>query len=137
MSSIYRSAYILIYSLNLESTQSQSIIGAFISLNSITRYLYRLSYNLNTIFYSSPSLIRIIQKAALRLSLVNQNLPQSLSLSLSILSNRYRFFLVISLSYRQSTYSLLPPSFLAIKKIGYPTLDLDFRIFPIAIFLLI
>ena len=43
----------------------------------------------------------------------------------------------MSLSYQQLTYSLYPLSFLAIKKIRYPTLDFDFRIFPIAIFLLI
>ena len=98
MLSIYRSAYISIYSLSSKSTQSQSVTGAFISLNSITRYLYRLSYNLNAVFYLSSSLIFIIWKAALRLSLVNQCLLQSLSLSSSILSNRYWFFLVILLS---------------------------------------
>ena len=87
--SIYRSVYILIYSLSSKSTQSQSIIGVFVSLNGIIRYSYRLSYNLNIIFYLSPSFIYIIWKAILRLSFINQFLLQSLSFSLLILSNRY------------------------------------------------
>ena len=137
MSSIYKSVYMLIYSLNSESTRSQSITGALVSPNGMTRYSYKLSYDLNTVFYLSPSLIRIMWKAILRLSLVNHFLPQSLSRSLSILSNRYRFFLIILFSYLQSIYGYRPSSFFTTKKIRYPTSDFDFFIFPILIFLLI
>ena len=57
--SIYRSAYISIYSLNSESTRSWSVAGVFVSPNSMTRYSYRPSYDLNAVIYSSPSLIRV------------------------------------------------------------------------------
>ena len=137
MSSIYRSIYMSIYSLNSESTRSQSVTGALVSPNGMMRYSYRLSYNLNAVFYSSPSLIYIIWKATLRSSLVNHFLPQSLSRSLSILNNRYRFFLVISFSCLQLIQGRRPLSFFTIKKIRYPTSDFDFLIFPILTFLLI
>ena len=73
--SIYRSIYLLIYSLNSKSIWSQSIIGVFISLNSIIRYLKYLSRHLNTIFYSSPFFIRIRLYAPRRLMVVNYSAP--------------------------------------------------------------
>lgn len=70
------------------------------SPNSITKYSKYLYRVLNTVFYSSPSFIRIRLYAPYRFSVVNYSTPYNLSYNSNISGNGYPFLMVISLSFR-------------------------------------
>ena len=82
------------------------------------QYLQQLYHVLNTIFYSSPSLIYSQQYISLRSSFVKILAQRSL-LRVSLINSRGVWFLTITvLSPQQSIQSHRPPPFLGIKRIG-------------------
>ena len=84
----------------------QNVAGAFISPNCITNGLYSLSFNLNTAFYLSPSLILIWWYAYLRSIFVKICALPILSQISLIKGKGYLSFLIMLFNYLQLIYNL-------------------------------
>ena len=68
---IYTKQNSLRQSLNIQLIYFQKVLGVLASPNSVTSYLQSLYLIQKAIFYLSPSIIRILQKAIIILSFVN------------------------------------------------------------------
>ena len=97
------------YSLKVQLIYCQKVLREFAILKEVTSYLKRLKRVQKAIFYLSPLVIQILQKAIITSSLVNYlALLKLLSVS-QISSNRYLSFLIIALSAQQLIYNQRPP----------------------------
>ena len=111
---------ILIRLINTQLIQAQKVAGALVSPNGRIQYSQQLYHVLNTIFYSSPSLIYSRQYISLRSSFMKILARRSLSRVSLINSRGVQFLTITALSPQQSTQSYRPPPFLGIKRIDAP-----------------
>ena len=79
---------------------SWNVAGALVSLNGITVYLNRPYCDLNAVFYSSPSFIRMRWYLFLKSIAVNILALESLSRNSDMFGNGYQFLIVMLLSAR-------------------------------------
>ena len=119
------------YSLSILLSCLQHVTSAFVSPKGMTQYLQSLYQVLNTVFYSSPSLIYIKQYTSRRSNQVNILAPQSLFLSSFARGSIYLSLIVISLSFQQLTQSRFVPSTFQVYKTGLPALDYNSYIYPL------
>ena len=109
---------------------SQYVAGAFVRPNGITRYSYSLYRVLNAVFYSLPFFMRIRLYAPLRSNAVKYQAPASRSCSSVMFGSRYKFLIVILLSFLKLMQGCSLLSFFRTNIIGYPAGDSDHLINP-------
>ena len=105
-------------SLNAQLIYLQKVLGALASLKGVTSYLYNLNYIQKAVIYSCPSVILILQKAAVISSFVYQ-VAHLIMFKVSLVKGRgYLSFLVRVLRALQSTQNRNPPPSFRIKSTG-------------------